>query len=136
MTPAGTKSKHISRPVTGHSSYWLGDNYEHEDINRTDILELLKYRNAISNFVTIAAGRDIPVNFHARDSFTDGKTVTISSKLDYNGFDTTVGLALHEGSHILLTDFNIVTKLADYINTLYSAEPVHVRDHIIKVFIV
>jgi hypothetical protein len=134
MTLASTKSKHTSKPVTGHSSYWLGDNYEHENNGRTDILELVKYRNAISNFVTIAAGQGIPVNFHANDSFTDGKTVTISSKLDHNGFDTTVGLALHEGSHILLTDFKIITKLADYINTLYSAEPVHVRDHILKVF--
>ena len=44
-------------------------------------------------------------------SYTDGKKVTISAKLDDKLFDSTVGLALHEGSHILLSDFDFVKQL-------------------------
>ena len=50
------------------------------------------------------------------DSYTDGKTVTISSKIDETDFDPIVGLALHEGSHILLSDF-------DFLKTLGSTIP-------------
>ena len=50
-----------------------------------------------------------------------GKEVTISSKLDDKLFDSTVGLALHEGSHIKLSDFDFLRQLdtnipAEYFN--------------------
>ena len=45
------------------------------------------------------------------DSYTDGKTVTIGSKLDDKLFDPSVGLALHEGSHIKLSDFDFLRNL-------------------------
>ena len=67
---------------------------------------------AISNFVSIVTGKtDIKVTFETSgDSYTDGKAVTISSKLDDKLFDSTVGLALHEGSHILLSDFTFLKE--------------------------
>ena len=66
------------------------------------------YRRAISNFVSIVTGEsDIKVTFNTHgDSYTDGKSVTISAKLDDKLFDSTVGLALHEGSHIVHSDFD------------------------------
>ena len=134
IATASTKSKHRAKSKTGHSSYWLGSDHEYEDTNHTNILDLVKYRNAISNFVNIVTGQNIPVNFHTKHSYTDGKTVTISSNLNYNEFDPAVGLALHEGSHILLTDFKIIRNLSGYVNILYTSEPAHVQDHILKVF--
>ena len=68
---------------------------------------------AISNFVSIVTGKtDIKVTFETSgDSYTDGKEVTISSKLDDKLFDSSVGLALHEGSHILLSNFDFLKNL-------------------------
>lgn len=69
-------------------------------------LKLNAHRRAISNFVNILTNRNIPVRFTIKgDSYTDGKSVTISSDLKPDKFDSTVGLALHEASHIVLTDF-------------------------------
>ncbi|MFN9901950.1 MAG: hypothetical protein ACK55Z_24845, partial [bacterium] len=42
-----------------------------------------------------------------KDSYTDGKKVVIAAEDDSKYFDSMVGLALHEGSHCLLSDFNI-----------------------------
>ena len=78
-----------------------------------DHIQLAQYRRAISNFVNIVTGRsDIPVQFQSRDSsYTDGKKVMIGSKIDEKNFDPVVGLALHEGSHIKLSDFEFLKNL-------------------------
>ena len=106
------------------SSFWADNDW---DTRRTDILgeddkpkkrqvdhiQLAQYRRAISNFVNIVTNRsDIPVTFQqAGDSYTDGKSVVIGSKIDEKNFDPTVGLALHEGSHIKLSDFTLLRNL-------------------------
>lgn len=70
------------------------------------------YRRAISNFVSILAGKKYPVKFYKQGtSCTDGKTVIISSDIQNEGLDKGVGLALHEASHLLLTDFDIFKSL-------------------------
>lgn len=90
-----------------NTSFWDGDLIQANPENKKDPLVLAQYKKAISNFVNIVTGRgDISVKFHGRDSYTDGKTVTIGSNLSERTFDPVVGLALHEGSHILLTDFD------------------------------
>ena len=98
-----------------NSSFWLDDDFttsgysifDDEKPKGVDLLKLAGYRRAIANFVSIVTGESIPVQFSGRDSYTDGKTVNISAKLNDNEFDSAVGLALHEGSHIKLTDFDI-----------------------------
>ena len=103
-----------------------------------DIFELLQYQRAIANFVRIACAKEYPVTFaKAGDSMTDGKRVVLSKDIDSGNFDVAVGLALHEGSHLLLTDFEILpvlmpfhgapqpyiainTKKIDLINKLYA----------------
>ena len=84
---------------------------------KVDHIALAGYRRAISNFVNIVTNRsDIPVRYQSNgDSYTDGKVVTIGSKIDEKNFDHVVGLALHEGSHILLSDFNFLRNLGDNI---------------------
>ena len=107
-----------------YSSFWLDEGWdsrrtsifdEDEIIEKpkVDVVALAGYRRAISNFVSIVTGEsDIKVNFTtAGSSYTDGKTVTISSKLDDKLFDSSVGLALHEGSHIKLSDFTFLKNL-------------------------
>ena len=81
---------------------------------KVDYIALAGYRRAIANFVNIVTNRsDIKVRYQKNgDSYTDGKTVTIGSKIDEKNFDHVVGLALHEGSHILLSDFNFLRQLA------------------------
>src|SRR5210317_124066 len=80
---------------------------------KVDHIALAGYRRAIANFVNIVTNRsDIKVRYQKNgDSYTDGKTVTIGSKIDEKNFDHVVGLALHEGSHILLSDFNFLRQL-------------------------
>ena len=84
---------------------------------KVDHIALAGYRRAIANFVNIVTNRsDIKVRYQQNgDSYTDGKTVTIGSKIDEKNFDHVVGLALHEGSHILLSDFNFLRQLSQNI---------------------
>ena len=110
----GYKSTHSSY---GNSSFWMDDDFLDSGIeksaNSIDYVKLAGYKRAIGNFVRIVTGKDnIPVMYSSgNDSYTDGDKVVISSKLDENEFDSTVGLALHEGSHIALTDFKKLKTL-------------------------
>ena len=106
--------------TNNYSSFWLDDGWDNttsffdEEVEKpgVDLIALASYRRAIANFVNIVTSKNIPVTFNSSgDSFTDGKKVTISAKLDDKLFDSTVGLALHEGSHILLSDFDFVKQL-------------------------
>ena len=72
-----------------------------------DIVQLAAHRRAIANFVRICTSKDIPVQFTSGgDSYTDGKKVVLSGSVNDKNFDSTVGLALHEASHIVKTDFD------------------------------
>ena len=72
-----------------------------------DIVALAAHRRAIANFVRICTTQDIPVKFTSKgDSYTDGKKVVLSGSVNDKNFDSTVGLALHEASHIVKTDFD------------------------------
>ena len=97
------------------SSFWLDDDFLETESKKKeiDIVKLNGYRRAIGNFVRIVTNRDdINVSYSSgHASYTDGKEVVISAKLNENEFDSTVGLALHEGSHILLTDFKSLPRL-------------------------
>ena len=118
----GTKSK------DSNSSFWMDDTYgrrtsifdswddEEVEVKKpaVDTIALAAYRRSVANFVNIVTGRnDIPVTFNSgEDSYTDGKKVVISSNVKDKNFDSIVGLALHEGSHIKLSDFDFLKELA------------------------
>ena len=81
-----------------------------------DLVALAGYKRAISNFVNIVTEDNIPVVFNSNDqSYTDGKKVVIGANIDDKKFDVAVGLALHEGSHIKLSDFNLLKHLENNI---------------------
>jgi len=82
---------------------------------KKDHMALAGHKRAIGNFVRIVSGQNIPVKFADRgDSYTDGKKVVISSTINERTFDETVGLALHEGSHIAFSDFNIFADVRNW----------------------
>ena len=106
-----------------NSSFWMDDtygrrtsifdNWNDEEVvkkPKVDTIALAAYRRSVANFVNIVTGRnDIPVTFNSGDdSYTDGKKVVISSNIKDKNFDSIVGLALHEGSHIKLSDFDFL----------------------------
>ena len=111
---------------TSNSSFWMGDDFGRrtsifdswgeEEVKKpsVDTIALASYRRSISNFVNIVTGKNnIRVTFkNGEDSYTDGKQVVISSNIKEKNFDSTVGLALHEGSHILLSDFEFLRNLS------------------------
>ena len=69
------------------------------------------------------------MTFNSKDeSYTDGKKVVLGANLDDKNFDVAVGLALHEGSHIKLSDFNVLRNLENSIpaQTFVLAEKVGV----------
>jgi hypothetical protein len=125
FNPMALREKYTAKALNkknNYSSFWLDNGWDNntsifdEDEPKkkgVDLVALASYRRAISNFVSIVTGEsDIKVTFKAGgDSYTDGKEVTISSKLDDKLFDSTVGLALHEGSHIKLSDFDFLKQL-------------------------
>ena len=124
FNPMALREKYSINKKNNYSSFWLDDGWDttssifddEVEVNKkpkVDLVALAGYRRAVSNFVSIVTGdSSIKVNFTSRDdSFTDGKEVTIGAKLDDKLFDSSVGLALHEGSHIKLSDFEFLKNL-------------------------
>ena len=119
-----------------NSSYWLQD-WENDDMlvdtmtdmekKSHDVYKLSSAKRAISNFVNIVTNDSIPVRFNTRgNSYTDGKSVVIgASVVEPKDFDVAVGLALHEGSHIKLSDFDLLANIS-------SLVPDSIRDTSIK----
>ena len=117
-------SKNDKVEIVTNSDYWLeglDDIYDVSDDNQfgldINLIRLATAKRAISNFVNILTNKNIPVIFNdSGDSFTDGKIVCLSANIvEKKDFDPAVGLALHEGSHILLSDFNSIKTLWSHI---------------------
>ena len=99
-----------------HSRYWLNadifdkleDEEEATDLSR--IIRLAAARRATANFVNIMTGRnDLTVRFSSgKESSTNGNDIIIAADDNPDHFDSMVGLALHEASHVLLTDFTFL----------------------------
>ena len=116
------RSGPVKSKVKQNSHFWMNDNDDVDvddflglDDNTKkgkDLVALAGYKRAISNFVNIVTEDNIPVVFNSKDeSYTDGKKVVIGANIDDKKFDVAVGLALHEGSHIKLSDFNLLRHL-------------------------
>jgi len=89
------------------AAYWMNlHNFDDEDP-----IFLAQVQKGVTNFVKILTGKDIPVQYATSgDSMTDGETVYIAANLKEDTIDYMVGLALHEASHVLLTDFGYLNK--------------------------
>ena len=106
---------------------FLADDKEEVKVKpQKDHIQLAANQRAIGNFVRIVSGKNIPVRYMTRgDSYTDGKSVTIAGNIKPETFDQTVGLALHEGSHIAYTDFE---ASYDAFDTMYSDRSYDFKD--------
>jgi hypothetical protein len=124
----GTKD-YLTKGKSYASSFWYDDYDTSYDVLETyggfkkqdldlykktnNLYKLASVRRAISNFVQIVTQKNIPVTFATKsDSKTDGKRVILSADVD-DKFDVSVGLALHEGSHIILSDFGLLSNMND-----------------------
>jgi hypothetical protein len=108
-----------------YSSFWMDDYNDNaskfsglnpnatQSSDTVKLVKLSNYRRAITNFVKIVTKRDIPVGWAGNQSYTDGKSITLSTDIKDATFDVTVGLALHESSHIVLTDFATMKAITD-----------------------
>jgi len=116
------RSGPVKNTVKQNSHFWMDDNDDYDvdeflglDTNvkkGRDLVALAGYKRAIGNFVNIVTEDNIPVVFNSNDeSYTDGKKVVIGAGLDDKNFDVAVGLALHEGSHIKMSDFDLLRNL-------------------------
>lgn len=103
-----------------YSSFWMEDRSSRfsglgDDIRSTNdtakLIKLGNYQRAIANFVKIVTKREIPVTFMGDTSYTNGQAVNLTTDIKDNNFDVIVGLALHEGSHIVLSDFDLLKTL-------------------------
>ena len=105
---------------TSSTSYWIKGSlfnkkygkFSAEAGAKHDHFVLAQYLRAISNFVNILTGRkDIPVTYNSEGkNCTDGKRIFLSASINEKDFDSNVGLALHESSHILYTDMEYVKQ--------------------------
>jgi hypothetical protein len=127
----GTKD-YLTKGKSYASSFWYDDYDTSYDVLETyggfkkqdldlykktnNLYKLASVRRAISNFVQIVTQKNIPVTFATKsDSKTDGKKVILSADVD-DKFDVSVGLALHEGSHIILSDFKLLSNMNDMLS--------------------
>ena len=107
VPPKPTKSAPLR-----HADYWMDPN-----VDSMDISQLASVQRAIVNFTRIIAKKAVPTTYSTgRDSYTDGKTIVLSAPKSFKDIDSTVGLALHEASHILYTEFDF-----DYIEYVVTA---------------
>lgn len=106
-----------------YSSYWMDADEVAGESSVDRVVKLAGIRRAISNFVRILTNDDkINVKFSSgADSYTDGKTVVIAADDNPDKFDSMVGLALHEGSHCLLTNFNFLRQITTDRYVFYGA---------------
>jgi len=109
-----------------HSNYWLRDWVNDSSItgymsarerSSYDTYKLAAAKRAIGNFVNIVTNKQIPVTFNTRgESYTDGTQVVIGAEVvNPKDFDIAVGLALHEGSHIKLSDFDLLRNISNLV---------------------
>jgi hypothetical protein len=132
---SGKSKKSKSYSSYGKSSWWMDDwdydyhspvysSYSPKEIATKNLYKLAAHRRAIANFVSIVTGQSIPVKFSTKgDSYTDGKVVTISANIaEPKEFDPAVGLALHEGSHIKLSNFQLLRDLDVAIHKIVGSE--------------
>ena len=130
---SGKSKKSKSYSSYGKSSWWMDDwdysapvysSYSTKELATKNLYKLAAHRRAIANFVSIVTGQSIPVKFSTKgDSYTDGKVVTISANIaEPKEFDPAVGLALHEGSHIKLSNFNLLRELDVAIHRIVGNE--------------
>lgn len=101
------------------SDWWLTDRTKEkldDEDKELSAIELAQAKRSIADFVRIMTRENIPVEFmeEGEQSYTDGEKVTIGADVAGDeGFDATVGVALHEASHICKSDFDMLDQFQE-----------------------
>lgn len=107
---------------------WATKKLSTSESSTVEMLRLSAHRRAIANFVNILTNKNIPVKFYKKgDSYTNGKYVVLSAEVKPEKFDIAVGLALHEASHINLTNFDTfgLYSVPQYLRELFESKNIH-----------
>lgn len=123
-----------------YASFWMDQDDEDRfgtvhDRAGTDLVKLVKltaYRKAVTNFVKIVTKQEIPVLWHGDGSYTNGKSITLSTDIKDKTFDVTVGLALHEASHVVLTDFKFLGVLFGNSLSISQSDRVTYKEQVLR----
>ena len=97
-----------------HSRFWITpEDYSSKSNSIIRSIFLAKIQRAVSQFVYILTGKNILVTYPTctNISYTDGNRIVISGNPNKPGLDVLVGTALHEASHIVTTDFNVLKDI-------------------------
>jgi len=121
------KSKKWEKKSSKYSSFWVPKHSN--DSSLDELINLGALQKTVTNFVKIQTELNIPCELAIGGSYTDMKKVTISA--DYKNLDLTVGLALHEASHIKWTHkdmmeyFKVLINMSDsfYKHTAADTDP-------------
>ncbi len=107
---------------------WTTKKLSTTESSTVEMLRLSAHRRAIGNFVNILTNKSIPVKFYKKgESYTNGQYVVLSAEVKPEKFDVAVGLALHEASHINLTNFDTFRsyKVPQHLNELFESKGVY-----------
>lgn len=135
----------VKSTKTDKSNYWLrGSLFDKKESmfknndekeSRFDHFALAQYQRAITNFVHIMTdNKDIKVTYNTSGkNYTDGRTINLSASIKEKDFDSNVGLALHEASHIIYTDFKKSKSAVDgLMESDFNKLTSHFSEHTLK----
>lgn len=106
------------------------------ELSFIELHKLNELRKTVINFCSIILqGKSVDVRYAGSQSFTDGNVIIISADIVKN-FDTVVGLAMHETSHIRWSNFKLIETLSDslkelakeYITEIQKKHPTVIKD--------
>jgi hypothetical protein len=106
------------------------------ELSFIELHKLNELRKTVVNFCSIILqGKKVNVTYAGSQSLTDGNSIIISADIVKN-FDTVVGLAMHESSHIRWSNFNLIkdlfTQLEDlakeYITKIQKEHPTVIKN--------
>lgn len=106
------------------------------ELSFIELHKLNELRKTVVNFCSIILqGKRVNVNYAGSQSFTDGNSIIISADI-MNNFDTVVGLAMHETSHIRWSNFKLIENLQgllkdlanEYIAKIQKQHPTIIKD--------
>ena len=107
------------KTFSSYSRYWMDDNFFNNTSNTKEdnVLKMATIQRAIANYVKLLTGGTPQIDVIYKtgtESYTDGKSVVLSADcVKDKNFDVAVGLALHEASHIKLTDFSVIRNIVE-----------------------
>lgn len=93
----------------------------------------------IKNYTRSLVNRSIPIVLRTHETEggrTDGKEICITGDVTKGNYESVIGIALHEASHILLTDFTTIEAFAELARSwpYNTTDPESTKDFLVRTF--